>query len=172
MNKYPITNYTKFHEKIYFLRIARKIIETGDLIKTQKTILDFGCGNKIFSQLLPGKKIYNYDINPDLSEIGHWEKIKFDIVIINHVLMYLNKKQINNLFKKFKKIKPKTTFLIGIGTQNILSKIGTFCINKSAHRNTKINFFDQINIIKKKLLIHEECNVFFSMTKIYYCSFI
>ena len=41
---------------IYFSNIISNIIKIGNLDKTQKIILDFGCGSKILKKNLPGKK--------------------------------------------------------------------------------------------------------------------
>ena len=96
MKSFPITDYNKFPENIYFHKIVNEIIKIGNLKKTKKTILDFGCGNKIFSQKLPYSKILNYDINPDFTEIQNYKTYNFDIIILNHVLMHMNENQINN----------------------------------------------------------------------------
>ena len=84
-----ISVFYKFPQKYYFLSIIKEIIKIANLINTQKKILDFGCGNKIFSNILLNKKIINYDINPFYSEIKDYRNKRFDIVIFNHVLMYL-----------------------------------------------------------------------------------
>ena len=41
--------------------MEQKIIEIAKLQNTSKTILDFGCGQKIFSRLLKNDKIINYE---------------------------------------------------------------------------------------------------------------
>jgi predicted sulfurtransferase len=73
LNHYPVTEYNRFPVKYYFLTIAYEIIKIANLKKTRKVILDFGCGNKIFSKILIGKKILNYDINPYYSEIKNYK---------------------------------------------------------------------------------------------------
>ena len=103
MKTFPITNYNQFPENFYFNNVVEKIIRIGNLRKTKKIILDFGCGNKIFSKKLPHNKILNYDINPNITEINNYESYKFDIIILNHVLMHMKKKQIKNLFLFLKK---------------------------------------------------------------------
>ena len=99
---YPVTNYNKFPQKYYFLSIIKEIIKIANLINTQKKILDFGCGNKIFSNILLNKKIINYDINPFYSEIKDYRNKRFDIVIFNHVLMYLKPMEIKKTLEKIK----------------------------------------------------------------------
>ena len=67
LKNFPVTNYHQFPQKYYFLSIVNNIIKIANLTKTKKIILDYGCGNRIFSKILQNKKIINYDINPLLS---------------------------------------------------------------------------------------------------------
>ena len=171
MKSFPITDYNKFPENIYFNKIVNEIIKIGNLKKTKKTILDFGCGNKIFSQKLPYSKILNYDINPDVTEIKNYKTHNFDIIILNHVLMHMNENQINNLFYNLKKINSEMLFLIGMGRQNVFSKLGKFILGQhKAHDKTYISYLDQLNLIKKNLKIINKKNVFY-LTDIFCCSF-
>lgn len=171
MKSFPITDYNKFPENIYFNKIVNEIIKIGNLKKTNKTILDFGCGNKIFSQKLPYSKILNYDINPNVTEIQDYKNYNFDIIILNHVLMHMNKKQINNLFYDLKNINSKMLFLIGMGRQNIFSKVGKFILGQhKAHDKSFVSYFDQLNLIKKNLEIIKKKNVLY-LTDVFYCSF-
>lgn len=171
MKTFPITDYNRFPENFYFHKVANEIIQIGNLKKTDQTILDFGCGNKIFSKKLPKKKILNYDINPDISEIDNFQNYKFEIIILNHVLMHMNKIQIEELFSNLKKINPKLIFLIGVGKQNFLSKIGKFILQRhDAHDMTSISYHDQLKIMCNNLQIKNKKNVFF-LTDIFCCSF-
>ncbi len=171
MKSFPITDYNKFPENIYFHKIVNEIIKIGNLKKTKKTILDFGCGNKIFSKKLPHNKILNYDLHPDLTEIKNYKNYKFDIIIFNHVLMYMKKNQIEKLFLNLKKSNPKLLFLIGIGRQNFFSKLGKFILGQhKAHDKTYVSYSEQLNLIKKNLKIIDKKNVFY-LTDIFYCSF-
>ena len=88
LKQFPTTDYNKFPQKYYFESIAKNIIKIGNLKNTNKIILDFGCGQKIFSKILKDKKIINYDIKPEYTECETYEDHSFDIVIFNHVLMY------------------------------------------------------------------------------------
>ena len=172
MKSFPITDYNKFPENIYFHKIVNEIIKIGNLKKTKKTILDFGCGNKIFSQKLPYGKILNYDINPNVTEIKNYKTYKFDIIILNHVLMHMNENQINNLFNNLKNINSEMLFFIGMGRQNFFSKLGKFILGQhKAHDKTYISYFDQMKLIKKNLKIIKIKNIFY-LTDIFYCSFL
>ena len=102
--KFRTTDYSKITEKYYFEYVAKKIIEIAKLQNTSKTILDFGCGVKVLSKKLPQKKIINYDVNPNYTEHVDYKKLYFDIVVFNHVLMYMDKKEIISTFENIKKI--------------------------------------------------------------------
>tara|TARA_Y100000389_G_C17415066_1_gene493199 strand:- start:523 stop:1047 length:525 start_codon:yes stop_codon:yes gene_type:complete len=171
MKTFPITNYDQFPQNFYFHKIVNEIIKIGNLKKTKKTILDFGCGNKIFSQKLPNNKILNYDINPNITEIQDYKNYNFDIIILNHVLMHMNEKQISNLFYDLKNINSKILFLIGVGRQNFISKVGKFILRQhKAHDKTFISYNEQLNLIKNNLNVINKKNVFY-LTDIFYCSF-
>jgi len=102
LKQFPTTDYDKFPQKYYFRSVAKNIIKIANLKNTNKTILDFGCGQKIFSKILKNKKIINYDIKPEFTECETYENLYFDIVIFNHVLMYMYPKEIEILFDKIK----------------------------------------------------------------------
>ena len=49
------------------------------------------------------KKILNYDINSIYSDFEDYSGLEFDIIVINHVLMYLTQDEIKELFQKIYK---------------------------------------------------------------------
>ena len=69
----PTTDYNKFPQKYYFISVAKNIIKIANLKNTNKIILDFGCGQKIFSKILKNNKIINYDIKPEYTECETYE---------------------------------------------------------------------------------------------------
>ena len=90
---------------------------------------------------------------------------------INYISLYICNKYKNNLFYDLKNINSKIFFLIGIGRQNLLSKIGKFLLAQhKAHDETKISYNDQLDLINKDLRIINKSNVF-HLTDIFYCSF-
>ena len=124
--------------KFYFNKIIDNIIKIGDLENTDKIILDYGCGEKILSKKLKNKSVLNYDINSLYSDYESIENLKFDIVIMNHILMYLNTKEIIDTFNKIKLLNPSCKFIIGIAKHNLLSKISkTLAFSFDAHKHTK-----------------------------------
>jgi len=157
----------------YFNNIIDNIIKIGDLKNSKKIILDFGCGEKKLSTKLTNTKILNYDINPHYSDFNSFENLKFDLVIINHVLMYMSNVEIEELFNRFKKINPSCEFIIGIGKQNFLSRIAkNITFNFNAHKFSKSTYEDQIQIIQKKMnVINSIQNIYF-MTDIFYLKFV
>ena len=172
LKQFPTTDYDKFPQKYYFRSVAKNIIKIANLKNTNKTILDFGCGQKIFSKILKNKKIINYDIKPEYTECESYEDLHFDIVIFNHVLMYLTPNEIIELLNKIKKINPNCEIITGIGKQNFISKIAmAAALHFGAHKDTMSTYKEQVNILNDKTkLIKKKDNIFF-MTDIYYSKF-
>ena len=172
LNDYPVKEYDKFPQKYYFLSIVNEIINIAELKKLNKIILDFGCGKKIFSQLLPDKKILNFDINPVYTEIKDYKNYKFDIVIFNHVLMYLKPNEINTLLQDIKKINPDCELIFSLSRQNLISKIAMLItLNLSAHEKTSSSYNEQLDQFRDKTIIIREKLRIFGITDIYYCKF-
>ncbi len=162
------TNYSGIGA-IYFNRIIDQIIKIAKLDEGQKTILDYGCGEKVLSTKLKNSKVFNYDINPVYSEINSINNIKFDYIVLNHVLMYLSKKEIKELFDKIKMMNKRCEFIIGIGRQNFFSKIAkTITLNFKAHDETVSSYLDQYNLINDNMkIINYKKNIYF-MTDIFH----
>ena len=78
LNKIPTTDYNDFFQKVYFISIIKNIIKIADLDDTKKTILDFGCGQKILSKTLKNVKVLNYDIKEEFSDLKSYKNLKFD----------------------------------------------------------------------------------------------
>ena len=168
---YPTTLYRQFPGNIYFFAIAKKIIEMGDLKNTNKKILDFGCGEKIFTKLLNRDDIVNYDIKSKYTEVENYEKHFFNVVIFNHVLMYLTKKEINEELKKIKKINKNSQLILSMGKQNFLSKIAMFLqFRFDAHNDTISAYNDQLEIFFEHCEFVKKKNIFF-MTDIFLFKF-
>lgn len=170
--KYPTTNYNGLISKYYFIKVAKEIIQIGNL-ENINTILDYGCGEKIFSQLMPNKKIYNYDIKPEYNEVDNVKKYyNSDIIIFNHVWMYIEKTAIESILKDIKNLNVNTKIILSLGKQNFISKIAMFLAGKpNAHNNTVSSYNSQIEILKKYCTIKKiKKNIFF-MTDIFFAEF-
>lgn len=172
LNEIPTTDYNDFFQKVYFISIIKNIIKIADLDDTKKTILDFGCGQKILSKTLKNVKVLNYDIKEEFSDLKSYKNLKFDIIVFNHVLMYMRPEEISNLLDELREMNPNSKIIVGLGKQNIVSKIGKFLTgNREAHENTISTYKEQINILlKKTTFLKKKSNIFF-MTDIYYTKF-
>ena len=170
MNKTKTTNYSGI-SRIYFDKIITEIISLGELNLTKKKILDFGCGEKRLENIL-NRKVHNYDINPIYNEVDNLDSINFDIVVMNHVLMYLSKNDIEVLFNKFLSKNPNCEFLIGVGKQNYISLIAKSITFKfKAHEGTVSSYKEQLEAINNSMsIIKSKKNIFF-MTDLFLCKF-
>lgn len=169
---FPTTNYDKGLQKYYFLSIAKNIVKIADLDKSKKIILDFGCGNKIFSKLLKKNIILNFDTKPEYTEIKNYEDYKFDVVIFNHVLMYMTPSEIDNVLKKIRKINPKCEIILSLSRQNLLSKIGMFfTLNFKAHDKTISSYKEQLKEYEKVTLLIKKKLKVFGITDIFHSKF-
>tara|TARA_A100001015_G_scaffold285086_1_gene352229 strand:- start:1785 stop:2309 length:525 start_codon:yes stop_codon:yes gene_type:complete len=164
-----ITHY-KGPGKIYFNKILIEIIKLAKLDQRNIQILDYGCGTKQLSKLL-NKKVYNFDILEEYNEIKILDYKKYDLIVFNHVLMYLKDYEIVELFDKIYSLNKNCEIVIGLGRQNLISQIlKLITFNFKAHKGTKISYLQQINIIKKFNILDYKKNIFF-MTDIYYLDF-
>ena len=110
---------------------------------TNFKILDYGCGEKRLEQNLK-KNILNFDINQKYSEISSFLDKNFDIMIINHVLMYMSRDEINQLFNEIYSVNSNCQFIIGMGKQNLFSRFAkNITLNFSAHSGTISSYNDQ-----------------------------
>ena len=113
--------------------------------------------------------VYNYDLNQKYTEISSIENLKIDAVVVNHVLMYMNKNKIDYLFKFIQELNPNAFFIIGISKQNFLSKIAMILsFNFDAHKGSITSYNEQISLIHTYFKIKKKYNIFF-MTDIFYC---
>ena len=81
----------------------------------------------------------------------------------------MKKDEIFNLFEIIKKINPHCEFIIGIGKQNLISKIAkNISFNFDAHTGTISSYQDQLDIILQKQAIKNVKKNIFFMTDIYY----
>ena len=95
--------------------------------------------------------------------------MKFDIVVFNHVLMYLYPEEIENLLNEMKRISPNCKMIVGLGKQNFISKIGKFITgNINAHIDTRSSYNTQIEILRRKTEIKKIKKNIFYMTDIYF----
>ena len=168
MNAY----YYKGLSKYYFESVISNIIKIGKLQETKKTILDFGCGSKILSKYLKNKKVLNYDLNPKYSEHSEYKNLFFDIAVFNHVLMYMDEREITFTLQNIKKINKNCKLVVGIGKEGLLNKLAAMgSFNFVAHKGSRTNYEQQLEILKREMKIIEEKKNIFFMTDVYYLTF-
>ena len=160
MSDYKTTKYRGI-TKFYFNKIIDEIILIGNLNKIGDfKILDYGCGEKILSSKV--KNVLNYDINPDYNEMTDIHKANFNVVVMNHVLMYMSIQDIEKVFKDLLK-KKNLKFIFGLGTNNIIfQKIVKIIYKKNAYEDTKSTYVDKKNVIKKFFKIIKKKNIYFA----------
>lgn len=165
-------NYYNGIKGIYFSSVINNIIRIGNLNNSNKRVLDFGCGSKILSKRLGQKKVLNYDINPKYSDYDNYKNLNFDIVVFNHVLMYMDKDEIISTLQNIKEINKNCELIIGIGKEGLLNKVAaTAALNFSAHKGTLTTYNQQKKILNSSTKILKiKKNIFF-MTDIYYAKF-
>ena len=156
-------NYYKGIQSIYFNNVISNIIKIGNLNTKNKIILDFGCGIKVLSKKLPQKEIINYDINPNYTEHNDYKKLYFDIVVFNHVLMYMDKKEIISTFENIKKINKNCEFIIGLGRERFINKLmAAVHLNFEPYKGALTTYNEQVEIIKDQTKILQiKKNIFF-----------
>ena len=168
-SKYLVTNYSGL-QNIYFSRILKNIINIGNLNQKNISILDYGCGKQQLSKMIKRGRVINYDINPKYSDINSIDNCKFDLVVMNHVLLYIEAKHQIDLFKKIKNINPNAKLIIGIGKQNIISNIlKTLALNFNAHQNTKIKYRKQVQLIYENTNVIKKIENICFMTDVFLC---
>lgn len=116
-----------------FYRIKFKIAIKYANLKLSDSVLDFGCGDgwlkryldnsedeKGFILTSPRYKIIGYDIDPKLSEIDDYTKIKPDKIFALDVFEHISKTQIRKIIKNFKKMNPNVVLITIIPTETWL----------------------------------------------------
>ena len=155
----------------YFKYVIKKIIEIGNLKDKSIKILDYGCGNKYLQKVLK-RKIYNLDIDPRYNEVHvSYTKLKFNAIVINHVLMYLPLKEIKDLFKKVYLVNKNCSILVGMSKETCINKTLKFiAMQPKAHSDIVTHYEQQVNFIKKNFFIVKKINCLF-LTEVYLLRF-
>jgi hypothetical protein len=153
---------------LYGSRILLKISQLGNFQNSKSGILlDFGCGNQELKKYAGKMKYVGFDIKEELSDVDNWEKVDAQTIVINHVLMYLPETEILDLFEKINRNSHIKKIIIGVGTQNRLSKLGKFVLKRGgAHMGTISSFEIQNKLIYRSFQVTRTISVF-GLTKIY-----
>jgi len=155
-----------FLSKYYFFFIYNQIYK---LIKNsnKNTILDFGCGKGYLKKLIKEKnlKVINYDVVNELTEIKNWKNCHFDLVVFSQVLMYLEKSEVQHIFKHLKKV--NSDLIVVFSNQNFLNKLGSYLFGHfKAHTGTKLKPSEEEKILVENFKVRIYKN--FLLFKIYY----
>ena len=165
-------NYYNGISGIYFNSVISNVIKIGNLDNTKKIILDFGCGSKVLNKKLTKSTVLNYDIDPNWTEHNDYKHLSFDVVVFNHILMYMDKKEIVSTFENIKKINKNCEFIVGMGKGSLITKLAAFAsLNFSAHTGTLTTQQEQIEILNDYTeILNVKKNIFF-LTDIFYTKF-
>ena len=157
-----VTQYKGF-TKFYFLRILYKIIQIGNLSKTNSKILDFGCGLGLLKEILGAHKVINFDILPALTDVEDWKTTKFDILVANQVFCTFKKNNLEVLLKDLRDHNPDLTLIVGISKRGFLNKIGMLLSGRQdAHDSTVLDYDEEMLIYSEAgLNVLERVNVFY-----------
>ena len=169
-----VTKY-QFPQSIYFNAVIKNIaLLVSTFPKKPLRVMDFGCGTGLLKSFIQEKDttidVDGYDIDPDLSDIEDPWAMSYDIWVFNHVLMYMNEREILDILDKIKLMNPNALIIIGAGRQNYLSKIGSMLLNQRAHDDTVSSIDSQLVAMQKKLKIISKSSVY-NMTDVMSCRF-
>ena len=89
-------------------------------LKEDDLILDYGCGEGWLKKALPNYDVLGYDIDPKLTRIKDYTKLKPDKIFALDVLEHIDKKEIRKIIKNFKKMNPNFVLITIIPTENWL----------------------------------------------------
>ena len=158
-------------QKFYFDKIISSIIKIGNLNNDSKAILDFGCGTKELQKKLK-KEILNYDANKKYSDHDDFINLKFDIVVFNHVLMYMDETEIKSTLDVIKKINKNCKIIIGVGKSTIVNKLASWMtLSFEAHKGEKTTSSQQLKIVfNHTKQIKSKKNIFY-MTDVFLLEF-
>ena len=152
-----------WHEKSYLLNLFYKMkfgiaIKYAD-IKEDDIILDFGCGDSWLKKRI-NQDVIGYDIDPKLSDIEDY-KIECDKIFAIDVFEHIEKSEIRNIIRNFKKVNKEFALITIIPTEtwlwSSLRKIMGLSPTVEDHI-TKLK--DILGILKEELIFVKKTNQF------------
>ena len=163
MTKIPGVTFYEGFTKFYFLRILNKIIKIGNLTRTNKMILDFGCGFGILKETLGSKKVINFDIVEELSDVKDWKTAEFEILVANQVFSSFNKNSLIELLNELRIYNHNLTVIVGTSRRGILNKIGMYISGRlDSHDSTNLSLEEEMSLYSQVgLEVEEKQNIFF-----------
>tara|TARA_Y100000031_G_C8250721_1_gene400441 strand:+ start:2974 stop:3594 length:621 start_codon:yes stop_codon:yes gene_type:complete len=178
-------NLSNFYKKniIYFSKNLRGILKKKKLKENKIKALDYGCGNCYLHNFLRFKSLYLFDPNLDRYELKLKKKIrkfntfnklknnkvKFDLIIINSVIQYINPKNlrivIKHLLNKTKKngiviisdIPDRPRWLEILSFKNLIITINLFSYFGYSKNYLKLDYYFYKKKIIKLMLRKKKC---------------
>jgi hypothetical protein len=154
--------------KKYFNAVLDKIIELGRLKEEKGIILDYGCGHKHLKERMCNKdNVVGYDIIPALSEVVDYKHLTPNKIVCSGVLEHLDREQLNKLLDDFEIMNPDHELIVFVPTENIISKIGMFILNKpDAHADHKLKYKEVNEELEKRYDVISREYIYFNMAEI------
>lgn len=103
-----------FYKFKFFIAVKYANLKDDDLI------LDYGCGEGWLKKSLSRHDVIGYDIDPKLTEIRNYVKLKPDKIFVLDVFEHIDLKEIRKIIKNFKKMNPNFILITIIPTENWL----------------------------------------------------
>ena len=128
-----------------------------------KNVLDFGGGLGFLKKRLiqKGANVKIYDKVKELSDVNNYKDYDCDIVIFSHVLMYINKYEVEKIFSFFKKKNKKILIISCFSNQTIFNKIFAFLLgHKNPHKDTVLLPQTEEQLISNFFKIEKSINFF------------
>jgi len=135
-------------------------------LKKEDLILDFGCGTGQLKKMLPRYNVVGYDIDPKLTEIKDYTKIKPDKIFALDVFEHIPKREIRKITRNFKKMNPDFVLVTAIPTETWLWRKARKIMGLSETVADHItNLKGILKILNEELTLKKEIN-FVLMTHI------
>tara|TARA_Y100000034_G_scaffold126730_1_gene178406 strand:+ start:383 stop:910 length:528 start_codon:yes stop_codon:yes gene_type:complete len=116
-----------YESKNWFIRhysnkYLRKLVEFLDA-KEDDVILDFGCGEQYSKRVIKKGKVIGYDIDPKLTDVKDYKKVKVNKVFCCQSLEHLKNDELKEVIDHFASLKVEKV-VIATSTDNWLSELG------------------------------------------------
>lgn len=136
-------------------------------LKKDDLILDFGCGESWLENLLPGYNLIGYDIDPKLTKIKDYTKSKPDKIFALDIFEHIDKEEIRNIIKNFKKMNPNFELITIIPTETWLWRKSRKLLGLSETVSDHITKLNEIlQIFEEEGLVRVKKINFFTMSHI------
>jgi len=135
-------------------------------LKKEDLILDFGCGDNWLKKTIKSHNVIGYDIDPKLTEIKDYTKLKPTKIFVLDVFEHIEKNEIRKIIKNFKEINPHIVLITIIPTETWLWKKSRKLMGLSEIVSDHITPLKEIlKILNEELYLVKKIN-FFGMSHI------